>query len=105
MGSEAFKFQKHDFKITDFTTGLKVLPSWPNFVWALSPKNLWCPVATTPIFLQKEAQRIKIKKKTYNYIACVNFNRDSPKIYFKIYLLGLQFSTWSLETWQLCSKD
>ena len=26
-------------------------------------------------------------KNTYNYIARMNFNRDSPKINFKIYLL------------------
>ena len=24
---------------------------------------------------------------TYNYIACANFNRESPKINFKIYIL------------------
>ena len=35
---------------------------------------------------------------THNYIAGAYFNRDSPKINLKIYLL-LQFLRYGLETW------
>ena len=37
---------------------------------------------------------ILVLKNTYNYIARANFNRDSPKIKFKIYL---SYSSWGID--------